>query len=210
MKLRKVFLLLAISGLIFLGGCQAPPFSDRERTIYEKIHKQYTHLSSYSASLLLTVYSNKTEHTYRVEQKVLGNDKFYSDIKSEESGVRLTVITNGAKTKTLSEGTGFSEILPTERENGVFYLTDFFRRYYGSEETSVTANAKQGGETVLETQYYIDGFAYHKARLTIDNKTLSPETLILYDNKNKPILSATYTAFYPNDKTVEEALFAIN
>lgn len=207
-KLCLVFLTLMIS--FSTHGCTIKHFSDRDMDIYEKIHRHYSKMEGYSAVFAFEVISNKTEKQYVARQKTLSPDKFYTKVKSENSGLTVTTITNGEKTKTLTEGSDYFVTVPTAEHLGLLFVNRFFSAYYGSEETALIVNhAGTGNVTVLTTDLSALDTVYQTATLTIDNKTLSPVELTLKDEAGTPLLHGTYKDFQYNDKTLEESIFAV-
>ena len=207
-KLCLIFLALMIS----LGayGCAIEHFSDRDMDIYEKIHKHYSKMNSYSAVFEFEVTSNKTEKQYTAIQKTLSPDKFYTNVQSKNSGLAVTTITNGNKTKTITEGSDYFVTVPTAEHLGLLFVNRFFSTYYGSEETALVVNrAATSHVTVLTTDLSALDTVYETATLTIDNKTLSPIELSLKDKEGTPLLCGTYKDFRYNDKTVEESIFSV-
>lgn len=182
---------------------------DRDMDIYEKIHNYYSKMERYSACLKFTVYSNKTENVYIAEQKSMGNDKFYTKVTGSDSALSVTTITNGEKTKTLTEGSDYTLTVPSADTTGLLFVNRFFAAYYSSEETALMVNgAGRGNVTVLETELSPKQANCAKATLTVNNKTLAPETLTIYDMGGKEVLKGEFSEFSYNDKAVEEAVFS--
>lgn len=207
-KLFFIFLTLMIS--LGAHGCAIEHFSDSDMDIYEKIHKYYSEMNGYSAVLEFEVISNKTEKCYTAVQKTMSPDKFYTKVNAEDSGLTITTVTNGKKTKTLSEGSNYFVTLPTAEHLGLLFVNRFFSAYYGSEETALTVSrAKAGKVTALTTDLSALDTVYQTATLTIDNKTLAPVELILKDEKGATLLRGTYKDFKYNDKALKESVFSI-
>ncbi len=208
---KKLFMIL-LTLMISFGahGCTIEYFSDRDMDIYEKIHKHYSNMDGYSALFEFDVFSNKTERRYVAEQKTISPDKFYTKVKSENSGLSVTTVTNGKKTKTLTEGSDYFVTVPTAEHLGLLFVNRFFSAYYGSEETALTVSrAKTGKVTVLVTDLSALDTVYQTATLSIDNKTLAPVELTLKDAKGNTLLCGTYKDFKYNDKTLKESIFSI-
>ena len=207
-KLVLIVLTLMIS--LSAHGCAVGYFSDRDMDIYEKIHKHYSNMNGYSAVFEFDVFSNKTERHYIANQKTLSPDKFYTKVKSENSGLSVTTITNGKKTKTLTEGSDYFVTVPTAEHLGLLFVNRFFSTYYGSEETALTVSrVKDGKVTVLETDLSALDTVYQTATLSIDNKTLAPVELTLKDEEGNTLLRGTYKDFKYNDKTLKDSIFSV-
>lgn len=207
-KLCLVFLTLMISFSAY--GCTIEHFSDRDMDVYEKIHRYYSKMDGYSAVFEFNVISNKTEKQYVAEQKTISPDKFYTKVQSENSGLSVTTVTNGKKTKTLTEGSDYFVTVPTAEHLGLLFVNRFFSAYYGSEETAlVVSHAGHGNVTVLTTDLSALDTVYQTATMTIDNKTLAPVELTLKDKEGNPLLRGTYKEFKYNDKTLKESIFSV-
>ena len=208
---KRIFVLLALMTTVCtISACSVRGgFGDRDMDIYEKIHRYYSEMERYSAKLTFTVFSNKTENQYMAEQKSIGNDKFYTTITNGDRALSVTTITNGEKTKTLTEGSDYSLTVPSAEVTGLLFVNRFFTAYYSSEETVLTAGgAAKGNVTVLETELSLNRTNFAKMTLTVDNKTLAPKTLTVYDLGGKEVLKGEFSEFIYNDKAVEEAAFS--
>ena len=180
-------------------GCSYS-FSDRDMHIYEKIHKNYNNLKSYSADIDLTVYSNKTESRYFVSQKFSSPDKYFSRTTDEDASFSVTTITNGDITKTSADGLSYSLTIPSEDFLNLLFVNNFFKAYYSSEETflSVNSSLKNGKKTVLEVAVHDKNSYIRRASLSIDNGRLTPKEFSAYDEEGTKILSAEFLNFSEN------------
>ncbi len=208
-KTGTVLLALMIS-LVALSACRPiRGMTNRDMDIYERIHCYYNEMERYSATVRFTVYSNKTENTYIAEQKSAGADKCYAKTVPENGGPCVTTITNGETTKTLAEGSDYTLTAPSAETMGLLFVNRFFSDYYASEETSLAVNGTaRGNSTVLETEYTPKRANCAYLSLTVNNKTLAPETLTVHDMGGNVVLKAEYTDFRYNDKTVEDSVFS--
>ncbi len=207
---KKRFLLALTISVFCFSGCVSGGFLDSDMNCYEKIHAYYNKMERYSATVSLTVLSNKTENQYTMQQKAMGHDRFFSHIKHEKNDISVTTITNGKQTQTVTEGTDYSVTLPTHGETNVLFLNSFFKTYYASENTYLKVNGTENESvTVLETELNLTHTSVSKAALFVDNKTLSPLKLVLYDYGEKAIVTAKFSDFIYNDKAVNEEVFTI-
>ena len=206
-KFLAVFLALTIS-VLCLSSCTANSFSDSDMDIYEKIHKYYNKMESYSACLNFTVISNKTQNEYVATQKALGNDKFWIEVKDEKNNLSLTTILNGTKAKLLSDESSLSVAVPTKDILSLLFVNSFFDNYYASEETSLLVNSLNGGNfTTLETELSVENSKAKYITLSINNKTLSPEKIEISDIGKKVWLTGTFSDFKYNDNSINDSVF---
>lgn len=206
-KITSVLLTLMISVFAF-SACGGNRLSDSDMDVYEKIHSYYSKMESYSANVTFSVFSNKTENKYTAEQKAMGNDKFYCKVTAPDSGLSVTTISNGTTTKTLADGTDYSVTVPSSDTMNLLFINSFFKTYYSSEETYLAVNGGgKGNVTILETEIMPKSAAAAKASLSVSNKTLAPVSLTVYDMAGKVVMSAEFTNFQYNDKSINDSIF---
>lgn len=199
-------LMISLSGV----GCSRP-FSDSDMDIYEKIHKTYNTLKSYSADLDLTVYSNKTQNRYFASQKCLSPDKFYMRVTDEDGTFSVTTITNNAVTKTTADGSEYSLTIPSEEYLSLLFVNNFFKAYYASEETSlsVDASSTESDKTVLSVSVAENDLSISSVSLSVDNKTLAPYSITVFGPNDQKLAYGKYENFKLNDK-IDESIFYID
>lgn len=202
------FLTLMTSVTVFSACSSIGSLSDNDMNIYEKIHSYYNKMECYSANLNFTVFSNKTENEYQAIQKTFGNDKFYIKTKTPQSMLSVTTISNGNKTKTITEGSDYSVTLPASETLGFLFINTFFKTYYASEETALSVNsATKGNVTLLETSLSPISKNAAKITLSINNETLAPEEITVYNISGSPWIKGKFTDFKYNDKDINESVF---
>ncbi len=206
-KIISVLLTLMISVFAF-SACGGSRLSDSDMDIYEKIHTYYSKMERYSADVTFSCFSNKTENKYTATQKAMGNDKFFIKVSNSDSSLSVTTIANGPKTKTLTDGTDYSVTVPSSDTTNLLFINSFFKTYYSSEETYLAVNgAGKGNVTVLETDISPKSANCAKVSLSVSNKTLEPQTLTVYDMGGKVVMSAEFSNFKYNDKSVSDSDF---
>lgn len=208
---KKLLCFLTLMTSVYLFSACSPigSLSDNDMNIYEKIHSYYNNMECYSANLNFTVYSNKTENEYHATQKALGNDKFYIKTKAPESLLSVTTISNVDKTKTVTEGSDYSVTLPASDALGLLFVNTFFKTYYASEETALTVNSiAEGNITLLETNLSPISKNAAKISLSINNKTLAPEEITVYNISGNPWIKGRFSNFKYNDKDINESVFS--
>ena len=204
-RLTLIFLTLMMS----LSVCGCATLSDSDMDIYEKIHKTYNKLESYSSDLDLTVYSNKTKNRYFISQKTQDPDKFYARVTDEAGTFTVTTVSNSGVTKISADGSEHSMTVPCEDYLGILFVNAFLRAYFASEDTlmSVDKSITKSDKTVMEVAISKKELKLSRATLSFDNKTLAPDTITIYNLDNKAIAKGKYENFKPNDK-IDESVFS--
>ena len=205
----KKVLVLFLALMISLSVCGCESFSDSDMDIYEKIHKHYNKMESYTADVDVTVYSNKTENRYFIAQKVKSPDMYYTHITDEKATFGVTTVSKGGKTKTVADGSEYSMTVLDGNSLGILYLNNFFKAYYASEETSLSVQKSlKSKKTSLTVELFDDSSAIKKVTLSIDNKTLSPVSISVYGEEDL-LLTGTFENFKYNKK-IDDSLFYID
>jgi len=204
-KLFLLFLTLTIS--LSFSSC-SNGFSDSDMDIYEKIHKYYNKMESFSAELDMSVFSNKTENRYFVSQKFKSPDKFYMRLTDKDGLFSVLTVTNGAVTKVLADGSDYALTVPSDDYLNMLFVNNFFRAYYASEQTSCRVNESfsNSNKTVLEVFPEDEALSIKSVSLSIDNETLLPDTMIFYGDDNKVLSKTKFINFKYNEKT-EDSIF---
>ncbi len=207
---KKLFVLtLMISACLFSACGKQSYLNDRDMDIYEKIHRYYSEMESYSATMTLKAYSNKTENVYTAEQKTKGN-RFYTKITSPAANFSVITVTDGDKTGTRTEGSDYTLTVPSADHTGMMFVNRFFTAYYASEQTAVTVSSNLSGSAavVLETELSENNPRLSHAQLTLDSKSLAPLVLEITDATGKTVLQGTFSDFRYND-TIDDKFFSI-
>lgn len=203
-KCRLILLTLMIS--LCLCSCEGSSnFTDEDLGIYEKIHRYYNKMESYSAYVKMTVKSNKTENVYEMEQMSAGNKKMTKLVSPEHLSGIMT-ITDGDNTQVIYSGSKEHKLsVPVSEDIDFSFVDNFMRFYYRSEETAVTTTAQSESETTLfETELPLDSARRRKASMLIDNKTLAPKNITVYDMGGNIVFIAEFVNFVYNDNIKDE------
>lgn len=206
-KLTLIFLTLMIS----LSATACNGFSDSDMDIYEKIHKKYNKMESYTADLDLTVFSNKTENRYFLSQKTKDPDKFYARVTDDKGTFSVTTVVNNGTTKVSAEGSEYSMTVPCEDYLGLLFVNTFLRMYFSSEDTSLTVDKalSKSDKTVMEVSVENPDLNLSRIVLTFDNKTLMPYGATIYNREGKAVAKGKYENFIFNDK-IDESVFSLD
>lgn len=203
---RLTIILLTLTISLSICSCG---FSDRDMDIYEKIHNRYNKLASYTADLDLTVFSNKTENRYFLSQKTQDPDKFFVRVTDEKGTFSVTTVTNGTTTKISADGSEYAMTVPCEDYMSLLFVNSFLRAYFASEETSLSVDKSlvKSDKTLMEVAIENEDLNLSKVSLSFDNKTLSPDTVTVYNRDGKATARGKYENFKFNDK-IDETVFS--
>ena len=203
-KLTAFFLTLMIS----LSVC-ACGFSDRDMDIYEKIHKKYLKMESYSADLDMTVFSNKTKNRYFVSQKTCEPDKFYTLVTDPDGLFAVTTITNGAVTKVSTDSSDYALTVPSNEYLDLLFVNNFLKAYYASEETSLNVDTSfaKGNKTTLSVETNHPDSTIKKVSLSFDNESLAPDSISVFGENDTLLATAKYENFKFNDN-IDPSVFS--
>ncbi len=195
-KLTCIILTLMIS----LSVC-ACGFSDKDMDIYEKIHKKYLKMETYSADLDMTVFSNKTQNRYFVSQKTCEPDKFCTLVTDPDGIFSVATITNGAVTKVTTDSSDYAITVPSNEYLDLLFINNFLKAYYASEATSLNVDTSlvKGNKTTLSVETNIPDSTIKKVSLSFDNETLAPDTISVFGENDTLLVNAKYENFKFND-----------
>ena len=113
------------------------PLSDSEADVYQRIHKKYSQMKSYTARVRMTVQSNKTEEVYELEQQVRVPDAARITVTSPQSLSGLAAIYNGDSVTLRQAGMG-EVTLPAVPELNYTRPDELFGMDYKADETTLT------------------------------------------------------------------------
>jgi len=169
---------------------------ENDAGIYTKIYEKYKDIQSYQCKMTMSVASNKAVRDYKLQQYYKAPDKYRVEfIEPEEiKGMKLVYKDQSVTTvHPAIQGKFTLSDFALIDEPSYMFLPDFFKNYYKSEETSVTVSKTETGQnTVLSAEIPGDNSYRFSQSLWIDNETLLPKKLEVYDKENKPVIRITY------------------
>ena len=203
----KKLALLILTLMISLSVC-ACGISDKDMDIYEKIHKNYLKMESYSADIDMTVFSNKTQNRYFVSQKTENPDKFYSRVTDPDGLFSVTTATKSGTTKVTADGSDYAITIPADDCMSFLFVNNFLSAYYGSESTflSVDSTPAKNSKTTLIVDIDEPDSAILRVSMTFDNETCAPLNATVYGKNEQTLVSAVYENFKFNDK-IDQSVF---
>lgn len=200
---KKRFLLLILFVLIFAAGCRVKTVGEMSNapTTLEKIHARLLALETYQSVATIAYKSNKGTNVYETFKQCRIDGKYR---------IEVTGPSHVAGNVTISDGKIITQLNPRisgqvsvgVRENperSEIFLTSFIRNYFASAEVSVSVgNFGDGRATVLETAIPGNHPYLATGRLWVDNATLDPVKLVIYDVDMSERIIVNFTTFEYN------------
>ena len=202
---------LALMMILCLTGCsQSGRFSDADMDVYERIHQYYGEMRSYFAEVRLTVKGNKTENVYELEQYEKGEDKTRTRVLAPERLRGVETVQNGERAQVRLDGEDPRALdVARAEELDYCFVSHFLRLYYQSEETAVQVSAAdEGGTTLLETRLPALSARRSRVSMLVDNRTLAPKSITVYDLGGNVVLMAEFIKFAYNEP-IDDKIFEI-
>lgn len=216
MKARCMqFFVLALA-VAALSGCQKlmpdKTAQTKEQNAYQKIQTTLLNTKTYQSEATVEYKSNKGSNTYGTLQqcKISG-----------EYRVEVTAPENVAGNVTLSDSKTICQFNPKiagriaigtkeSQERTEILLTSFIKNYLKSQEVSISvANLGQGQCTVLEAVIPGEHPYLRSEKLWVDNQTLKPVKLVVYDPDGGERIIVTYQKFEYN-VPLDDSLFTVS
>jgi len=204
---RKLFALM-VGITMLLGGCTA---AQDGSAAYEKVQNMLMKLETYEAAATVTFISNKNTHEYETLQhgkitgeyriEVTGPEKVAGNVTLFDGKVicQFNGRTSGKMTVASAEAPERVELL----------LTSFIKNYIKSQEVSISvANMDESVCTVLEATIPGEHAYLRTEKLWVDNKTLQPVRLAIYDPDGGERILVSYRSFEYN-KVLDDSLFTV-
>ncbi len=191
--LKKLFTFTIIV-VLALTGCSASKLS-----IHDKIHQRFYNLPSYSASCNVTITSNKTKNTYKVNALYdCQSGRYRLDYD------KFAIILGNGNAQIVNDGKVTSA--PVESSNMLMLINRFFESYYVAESSSIKTNAAISGDTLLECDIINPPAFASNMKLWINSKTILPTKMGVYDKDGNEKIFVEFTEFKILNK-VDESIF---
>ncbi len=194
MKKSMVAISFAVVLMMSLVACKSGSIHDHHKEIY----KRYSNLESFYSEVRITVKTEKTSSTYLGRQFFEKPDKVSFVIDSPEEIAGSGYTSKDGKYRLVS---GFGEEKTVDivfpKEKSTVFLSDFFERYYKSEETSIKTS---GGFDKTTLSCYIENGSEKRfmQSLEIDNDTYLPLKLTTFDIDKNPVVVVEFGTFKRN------------
>ncbi|MDR1560569.1 MAG: hypothetical protein LBS84_12930 [Clostridiales bacterium] len=201
MRLKRLTALL-MTALFAAAGCQGTGQTKKEtQNAYEKIQSILVNIETYMCEATVEYKSNKGSNVYNTVQKCKITGEYRVEVVGPEKVAGNVTLSDGKTIYQFNKKLSGRIAVATKesQERSEIFFTSFIKNYLKSNETAVSA-AKIADEpcTVLEAQ--IPGSHPYLAseKIWIDNKTLKPVKLIIYDPQGSERIIVTYKSFEYN------------
>lgn len=199
-------------GLSILTACGVDgSISQSDMSAYEKIQEAIVSLESYETDAEVEYISNKGSNLYSTKQKgkmsgeyrieVIGPERVAGNITVSDTMVvaQYNPRIAGRVSVSTAETMDRTEIL----------VTSFIKNYLKSQEVSISAaNMDESRCTVLEAQIPGDHAYLATEKLWVDNDTLKPVQLIIYDPEGGERVIVKYQNFEYNVE-LDDSIFKV-
>lgn len=190
-----------------LVGCK----TDTPPSTMEQIQQKLIQMEGYSCLATLTRTSNKSENVYETKQDFKNTGEYRLELLSPDTVKGNLTICDG---KTICQYNPrlkeqFHYDVPPSSQRNELFLGQFMKNYMQSEGVGVeTASLDESRCTVLEAVIPQNSDALASEKLWVDNETLLPVRLILYDKDGIERYRLDYNEFTYNP-TFAENLFTL-
>ena len=203
-------LLLAFAACGAGDGVRRPADAD-EISALEKIQRKLMDLTNYRAIATVEYRSNKGSNIYETIQHARITGEYRIEITGPAHVAGSVTTNNGAQINQFNTRVNGRISLQVEEapERSEIFLTSFIKNYILSEEISIhVADMEEGVRTVLEATIPGNHPYMAIARLWVDNATLAPVKMIIFDAEGSERIIVTYHVFEYNVE-MDDALFTV-
>jgi len=214
--MRKKFLsVIMVFILLFATACGAQglrvPANEAEKNAYEQILRTLIEMENFRAIATVEYHSNKGVNTYETTQHARITGEYRVEVTAPSEVAGSVTASDGRQILQFNSrvnGRVSLQIKETPERSEIF-LTTFVRNYLQSEEISVTvADMEQGIRTVLEATVPGNHPYLAISRLWVDNETLLPVKLVVFDQDDAVRIVVTYHVFEFN-VDLDDGLFTL-
>jgi len=214
---KKIFVVVGVLMfmLLFTAGCGEDTGlrdpAEEELSVLQQIHRALMEMETYRAIATVEFRSNKGVNTYETIQHARITGEYRIEVTAPEHVAgSVTTSDNRQIFQFNSRVNGMVSLMVQETpERSEIFLTSFIRNYLQSEEISVSvSDMEEGVRTVLEATVPGEHPYLTTARLWVDNTTLVPVKLVIFDRDGAERIIVTYHVFEKN-MPLADALFTL-
>lgn len=183
----------------------------QEQNAYEKIQQTLVDLKSYRCRATVEYKANKGSNSYETLQHSRITGEYRVEVTGPDKVSGSVTCSNGTNIYQYStKANGRVSLLGKEtQERSEIFLTSFIKNYLKSQAVSITvANMGEGQCTVLEATIPGEHPYLATEKLWMDNETLKPVKLVIYDPDGAERVIVTYSSFEYN-VDLDDSLFTI-
>ena len=213
--MKKVIAIAIVFVLLFFTACSTSAqrgLSDEgEISVFEQIYRMLLSVENFRAIATVEYHANKGVNVYETIQHGKITGEYRIEVTAPAHVAGSVTASNGQQIFQYNNrvnGRVLLEVQETPERSEVF-LTTFIKNYLQSDEISVNVvDMEQGLRTVLEAPVPGSHPYMAVARLWIDNETLRPVKLIVFDPDNVARMVVTYHVIEFN-VTLDAELFRL-
>lgn len=178
---------------------------------YQDVTKMLLNLDTYALSGKVTYISNNDKHTYEMLQYAKKDGTYRIELLQEDGSKLTTIYDNETIFQFTDDLSDVVNISTTENsERSEIFITKFMENYENSKNVSVVvSNINDSLCTVLEASIPGGHHYFSSEKLFIDNESLTPIKLIIYDSDGLERILVEFDQFIANP-TLDEKIFSIN
>ena len=193
-------LLLLLSSIILIS-CGKKPKDTNDITSYLK------NMESYTTEMNMVVKNDKQVIIYKAKQAYLRGGGYKLELNKDRVFIYKTDDKIYINDK--NNGTNYTQIKDFDEVLKLCFIGEYIGLLYTNEEIKYTLESIKNIEyTVIDLFIPGNNKNINNALLYVNNKTMIPEKLVIYDATGKEKIEVTYTNFLPNAK-IEEAEFLV-
>jgi len=213
--MKKIFLVLLVFVLFGMAACGSDglrgPADAGEISAFEQIQLKLMEMQSFRAIATVEYRSNKGANTYEIVQHARTTGEYRVEVTGPDhvSG-SITAFDGQQIIQFNSRVNGRVNIMTQEApERSEIFLTSFVQNYLQSSEVSVSvSDMDEGVRTVLEAVVPGNHPYLATQRLWVDNETLLPVKLVIFDQDGAERVIVTYHVFEYN-VDIDDGMFAL-
>ncbi|MCL2287462.1 MAG: hypothetical protein FWC32_14010 [Firmicutes bacterium] len=212
--MKKAAVLCFMVLLIVITSCDTGsrgPSNEEEMSAFEQIQRKLIGLQSFRAIATVEYHSNKGVNIYETVQHAKITGEYRIEVTAPAHVAGSVTASDGQQIVQFNTRVNGRVILPVTEtpERSEIFLTNFVRNYLQCNEISVSVtNMEEGLRTIFEAT--VPGSHPYLAisRLWVDNETLLPVKLIVFDQDDAVRIVVTYHVLELN-VDLDDGLFTV-
>lgn len=202
--MKKLFLFIFF--ILTLTSCAS------KQEEYPTIQDKLSNMQSYKTDAEITYISNKGNTTYNATIYAKNDERYRIEVNSPEDYRGNIIMYDGKLVWQYNphlQDNKISANPPDKASRREIILFSFLKNYAKSMETTVaTANVDKAKTTVLEAKLPSSTKLLNSEKLFVDNETMLPVKLVIYDSDNNEKIVVNFSNFEYNQK-IEDDVFKL-
>jgi len=206
LQFTVVISLVLIFGACGTGGERRPSDADEIGT-FERIQRKLMEMETFRAIATVEYRSNKGTNTYETIQHARVTGEYRVEVTAPEHVSGSVTASDGRQILQFNSRVNGSVSIAVQEapERSEIFLTSFIKNYLQSDEISVSvSDMEEGVRTVLEATVPGEHPYLSTARLWVDNTTLLPVKMVIFDRDGTERIIVTYHVFEFNVSLADE------